>query len=88
MKKVIWKFDLDLDREFTIELPKGAQILKIDTQLGAGRMWALVDSTAATELRKFEIHGTGNPFDATNREYIGSWITNVGNYVWHLFEVK
>ena len=80
--KQIWKFKVDN----VIEMPKGAEILTVQMQDSFNEfIWALVDFENETEKRMFEIIGTGNKFDDTNKKYIGTWQDSM--FVWHLFEV-
>jgi hypothetical protein len=61
MKKVIWKFELEPTDNQEIEMPKGAEILTAQNQVGIPCLWALVDPTAEKETRTFEVVGTGHP---------------------------
>lgn len=83
MAKQIWKYSL----ENVIEMPKGAEILTIDIQNGQlfnAQMWVKVDTENEVEKRMFEVIGTGQNFDDTNRKYIGTY--QDGPFVWHVFE--
>lgn len=83
MAKQIWKYSL----ENIIEMPKGAEILTIDIQNGQMfnvQMWVKVDTENEMEKRMFEVIGTGQNFDDTNRKYVGTY--QQGPYVWHVFE--
>lgn len=83
MAKQIWKYSL----ENVIEMPKGAEILKVDIQNGQmfnAQMWVKVNTENEVEKRMFEVIGTGQNFDDTNRKYIGTY--QDGPFVWHVFE--
>ena len=83
MAKQIWKYSL----ENIIEMPKGAEILTIDIQNGQmfnAQMWVKVDTENEMEKRMFEVIGTGQNFDDTNKKYIGTY--QEGPFVWHVFE--
>ena len=83
MAKQIWKYSL----ENIIEMPKGAEILTVDIQNGQmfnAQMWVKVDTENEMEKRMFEVIGTGQNFDDTNRKYIGTY--QDGPFVWHVFE--
>ena len=83
MAKQIWKYSL----ENIIEMPKGAEILTIDIQNGQmfnAQMWVKVDTENEMEKRIFEVIGTGQNFDDTNRKYVGTY--QEGPFVWHVFE--
>jgi hypothetical protein len=89
MKKTIWKFILEVKDFQTFEMPIYAEILSVQMQVTHGCLWALVDPNAEIEERHFEIFGTGNPVGCDmgiDRRYIGSYQTDGGMYVWHVFE--
>lgn len=81
--KQIWKYDV---HDGSIRMPIGAKILSVQLQNNRPMMWAIVDPNAETEIRKFEIVGTGMGFNDTNYmyTYIGTFQDNP--FVWHLFE--
>lgn len=79
--KQIWKYDVD---EGSIRMPIGAKILSLQLQNNRPKMWAVVDPNAGTEMRTFEIVGTGIDFDDTDFTFIGTF--QVNPFVWHLFE--
>lgn len=96
MSKVrIWKYVLELQDYQTIVMSEGAQILSVAVQ-GAGRsvydkgdicLWAMVDTSKASERRHIEIIGTGNPVPddkGLDRKFIGT--VQQGPFVWHIFE--
>ena len=83
MAKQIWKYSL----ENIIEMPKGAEILTIDIQNGQmfnAQMWVKVNTENEMEKRMFEVIGTGQNFDDTNKKYLGTY--QDGPFVWHVFE--
>lgn len=88
----IWKYTFEIVDDFELELPKGARVLSVQTQHSVPCLWALVDSKAALEKRRFSIFGTGNPVPDSflaviGPMYIGTFQTDNGNGVWHLFEM-
>ena len=74
---------------FEMMLPKGAQILDVQVQHQLLQMWALVDSNCETiESRNFLFAGTGMPIDHDGTLlHIGTFQTQGGSYIWHIFEV-
>lgn len=86
MKETIWKFELETTDNQFIEIPKGAQLLAVQTQSDKPCLWALVDPNAEKEKRCFEVFGTGHVINSNNREYIGTYQLNGGNLVFHVFE--
>lgn len=89
MKKIL-KYRVHIIDEFTIRMPKNARILSVQTQGTLPQMWALVDTNdELTEVREFRVVATGQQFDSFEQgwEYIGTFQTNGGGFVGHLFEV-
>jgi hypothetical protein len=86
--KVVWKYPLASIREQVLELPANAHILTVQTQHKQPCIWALVDPTMPAERRKIVIVGTGQADDvlASLVNYIGTFQTNGGDYIWHVFE--
>lgn len=51
--KTIWKFPVPTtDQGAVLEMPKGAEVLTVQTQGAEPQLWAVVDPTADTEKRK------------------------------------
>ena len=87
VKKVIWKYELDITDKQTIMMPPGAQILSVANQRGKLCLWALVEPAwSDLEARTIEIIGTGNPIDLSGlwHEHIGTVVMEP--FVWHVFE--
>lgn len=83
--KVIWKYPFKVADALVVRMPKGARILSVQMQGVLPCLWALVDEDAKREGRLFRVFGTGNPFDAEDGAYIGTFQER--GLVWHLFEV-
>ena len=94
--RTVWKYALPVQDEIIeVEMPKGAEILHVDTQREQVCLWALVESEQEKEIRRFRIHGTGHPLANnagtgynTYDTYVGTSIHLDGMLVWHVFEVK
>ena len=86
---VIYKYPLILDDWQTLELPKGYQILDIQTQLEDIFLWALIDNEEQ-EMEKVTIMiiGTGRPgmqtIDKEKYKYLKT--TQQPPFVWHVFQ--
>lgn len=82
----IWKYTFDIVDRFGLALPKGASILHVDMQAGYPRLWALVDPTRRTVLRRFFVAGTGHPLP---EDEAWQWLFTfqAPPHVWHLFEL-
>lgn len=77
----IWKYKID----GSIQMPKDAKILTVQNQDGEEHLWALVNPINELEVRKFIIIGSGQSFDDTDANYIGTY--QQPPFVWHLFEL-
>ena len=85
--KTIWKYDVGADI-FSLEMPKGAQILTIQMQGDSPQLWAMVDPKVEHELRRFVTYGTGHPIpNSDDLTYISTIQGYNGALVFHLFEI-
>jgi len=90
MNKKVFKYVLRIDDRITLNLPKGAEVLTVQTQYNQPCLWVLVDPFAAKEKRVFRLAGTGHPisFDmGSDYKYINSFQMDDGALVFHLFEM-
>lgn len=85
--KTIWKYDLPAIGG-SIELPRSAEILTIQTQYGQPKLWALVsmDDQEPPVKRTFKVYGTGHVLPDNPGKYIGTFQMFEGKIVFHLFE--
>lgn len=81
--KQIWKFQLEIADKFSLHMPSGAKILKVDWQNGRPHMWAEVYTDNEPEVRTFCCHGTGHSI-LGNKSWIGTVCSNT--LVWHFYE--
>lgn len=83
MRRAIFKYPVQVTFEFTLVLPKGAEVIHVDKQDGVPTMWILHDLDREAELRTFYVVGTGThvPVDTT---HLGTW--QDPPFVWHLFQ--
>jgi len=88
----IWKYETSFDGQFIIKMPKDAEILCVqrDEKTSIPCIWALVNPENEEELRHFELYGTGHsiPNVGVNRNYIGTYQYQKGEFVGHLFEIR
>lgn len=85
--RTIWKFPIPTATTtdaVTLEMPKGAQVVRFASQAGVPTIWALVDDQAALEDRPFQTFGTGHPV-TDGAQYVGSY--EQGPFVWHVFDM-
>lgn len=76
--------------ECEIAMPVEAKVLHVDWQATAGGacLWVMCppDSSAPQAVRTFLLLPTGMAFDANGLEFVGTFLTDLGQYVWHVFE--
>lgn len=84
--RTVWKYDIQIDDRFTLDLPTGSVIRHVACQGVSPYMWVEVpDSNLRTEKRTFRVFGTGH--DQTGMKwpkYLGSVFQGI--YVWHIYE--
>jgi hypothetical protein len=85
-EKTIWKYTLDLEAGWWLDMPRGAKVLNVAGVDGEICLWALVDPAEEKGTRYFWIYGTGHPISpgATHTNYLGTAVLEP--YVWHVFE--
>lgn len=81
---VVWKFPLPRALN-DVPMPSGAQVLAVAWQGFYPTLWALVDSSAQPETRRFGVIATGQAFDAEGATYHGTTFAPDGT-VWHIWE--
>lgn len=85
----IYKYHIEVTDEQQVSLPKGAQILTVQTQQEQPCIWVLVDPQMPTELVTIRVHGTGHDVpDSDNLKYIGTFQMMGGGLVFHTFRMK
>lgn len=91
MTQRVWKFDVPISDELTVEMPANAQILAVQVQTGRPAMWALCSPDAPRETRRFRWFGTGHPMPPVGLTwghiYRGTVQIAEGALVFHLFEM-
>ena len=86
--KTVYKQKIETTDWQKIELPKGSQILSIQTQNDDACIWFLCNpKEEEKEVRILEIYGTGHPIkDEYDRKFIGTYQLYGGSLVFHCFE--
>lgn len=89
---IIYKYPLIVADRQTVSLPKDAEILSVQIQCDALRLWAIVDPDAEDEDRIIEINGTGFEMKDLSKEGLSRLHINTvqvynGAVVWHVFEL-
>jgi hypothetical protein len=84
----IWKFEINVTDEFTLEMPGEPVFLDVQMQSQRPVLWAIVQSDAPKKEHRFRVFGTGNPIPSeliTSLQYINSFQESI--FVWHLFHL-
>ena len=84
--KTVYKYPIIATDDIVINLPKGAEVLCVQTQGNEPFIWALVDPEEPLEPRRFRMAGTGHPIEETDLTYRGTFQLQGGALVFHLFE--
>ena len=86
----VYKYPLRPNDYIDIQLPKGGQILTIQTQGDMPYLWALVNPDNPRMKRRFRLAGTGHPINESMSElfYHGTFQLHGGALIFHLFEVS
>lgn len=69
--KVIFKYQMPVLEKFTMNLPAGAQIIRVADQGGMFWLWAVVDTNAPDEPRNFVAVKCGANVPEGDLNYIG-----------------
>lgn len=86
--RTVHKYNLEpLTDVVELQLPRYAQLLKVDAQLQKPRLWALVETDQPEETRRFRVAGTGHEIKEPNTAYIGTVMMAGGMLVFHVFEL-
>lgn len=83
----IYKFRLpDKPGEFTLHMPRSAQVLHVAMQGKTPCLWARVSVAAPPVSRMFDLVMTGE--DLPSGRYLGMLLLDGGSYVLHLLELS
>ena len=88
--KTVWKYRI-YPQDSTIEFPRGAKILSVQTQHGVPCLWAEVESGNDTVNRRVSVCGTGHGFNFrphNDYEYAGTFQLDDGELVFHVYIEK
>jgi hypothetical protein len=86
--KTVYKYSLGKQGRATVKIPEGAKVLHVAVQREDICLWALVDTEQPSVERTFTVYGTGHEaFEATDQNYVGTFLIDNGLFVFHVFEV-
>lgn len=83
----VYKYPVQMQAEFTVNLPRGAEFLSVQEQNGEPQMWLRVDTSRELAKQVFSIVGTGHPIatELARLPYLGTFQLGGGSLVFHLF---
>lgn len=83
----VHKYPVQMQAEFTVELPRGAEFLSVQEQNGEPQMWFRVDTRREVVRQVFSIVGTGHPIapELSRLPHLGTFQVAGGSLVFHLF---
>lgn len=88
--KTIWKYPIALAPTFTLNMPMVREFVSMGQQGRDYFMWCVVDTDSENWERTFHVVGTGqempNPTVGHKLEPRGTFMTDGGVFVFHLFE--
>jgi hypothetical protein len=87
MRRAVWKYSVPILDRFTIEMPHGAWLLHVGMHNGRPCLWAIVTPDAPPVARSFRLAGTGHPIGEESLSYLGSFLMDRDEVIFHLFEV-
>lgn len=86
--RTIHKFTFKFEDTVTLEMPKGAVIVRVAKgdcpDYGHGLLWAIVDTEKPMERRTLFCRETGHVLPETRSRYLGTF--NHGPFFWHVLE--
>jgi len=87
--RTIYKYPIQITGEVQkIEMPQNGRICDFQEQGTHPTLWVEVNTEMPTEIRKFQIFGTGVEIpDPDDHNYCYRGTVQRGIYVWHLFEI-
>lgn len=83
--RTIYKYQLEVTDEQTVEIPAGAVLLDVQVQNGIPCMWCVVEPTANKFPYKVWIAGTGHPMIKYPCFYAGTFQLPERGLVFHVF---
>ena len=83
----VYKYPVQMQAEFTVDLPRGAEFLSVQVQHGDPQMWFRVDTSREVVRQVFSTVGTGHPIapELSRLPYLGTFHLSDGALAFHLF---
>ena len=85
-KRKIFKYPLQTLDKQVIDLPVGAKILTVQTQLETPCIWVEVDpDEILLQGRVIYTRGTGHTFTGKHGKYLGTYQVLGGKFIYHVY---
>jgi hypothetical protein len=84
--RTIRKYKLEIQDYPVVHMPKGAEIIHVDSQKGNSFLWAIVNLEADPAPYCFCLLGTGQAFTGEEGAHIATFLIATGRLIFHLFE--
>ncbi len=83
----VFKDRVPEEDKISLDLPNGAQVLKVDVQNNEVQLWGLIDPSVELQTRWFRF--AGHPIDQNMAElkHISTFFMHEGALVFHVFEI-
>ena len=82
----IWKYEIPIEDNFSIEMPFNCKILSFQVQKDNPMIWCQVDTNRPLTKRVFRLCGTGHELENSHWKFIGTIQIHNGDLIFHLFE--
>lgn len=84
---IVYKYPVQMQAEFTVALPRGAEFLCVQVQNDEPQMWFRVDASQPDLPQLFSVVGTGHAIapELSDLPYKGTFQLSEGSLVFHLF---
>lgn len=87
--RAVWKYPMQWSDRFSVEAPAVFRPLHVEPQGNEVMIWAEVDPVSPMVPQSFQMVGTGHlEIPDEGAEYVGTFLTNLDTYVWHLYWLK
>jgi hypothetical protein len=83
----VHKYAVPATPAFEVMLPIGAEFCHVAQQHDSVCMWFEVNTNAPLKLRRFITLGTGHELIYADAKFLGTWLHDNGDYVFHLYEI-
>lgn len=84
MIRTIYKYEIRVQDESTVILPRGYRLLSVMAEKQRLYVWAAVTPTAESVDVRFSVRGTGHPMSGDEGTFLGT-VKMEPDLIWHIF---